>query len=152
MHTQISRILVPTDFSKDAHYALEYAVGLAKDYDAELVIVHVVEEIIVPAFPQAPTYIPMQDLENAAKKELHKLADETKGEGVKARSVLRRGSPAFEIIAAAGDEGCELIVMGTHGHTGVAHLLLGSQAERVVRASAVPVLTVRHPERLHDEA
>jgi len=146
----ITRILFPTDFSDDAHHALAYAKSIADDYGAELCLLHVVEDIVVPTYfgaQQAPVYISTADLEAAAEKELNKLLPPDEQTQYRARHLLRRGVPYLEILAAAHDEQCDLIVMGTHGHSGLAHVFLGSTAERVVRKSPVPVLTVRHPRR-----
>lgn len=150
MSIQINRILFPTDFSADAGNALAYATSLAEEFGAELCVLHVVEDIVVPAYfgPQVDAgYIPTVDLEAAAQAELDKLMPDAETKPFAVRRLLRRGSPYLEIMAAAKDEGADLIVMGTHGHSGIAHLLLGSTAERVVRKSPVPVLTIRHPER-----
>ncbi len=82
-----------------------------------------------------------------AQKELDKIVGRLRDGGLKARSLLRVGAPFLEIINAAQTENADLIVMGTHGRSGLAHVLLGSVAERVVQKAACPVLTVRHPDR-----
>jgi nucleotide-binding universal stress UspA family protein len=82
-----------------------------------------------------------------AQRELDKTVTRIRDDGLKARSMLKVGSPFLEIITTAQSEGADLIVLGTHGRSGLAHVLLGSVAERVVRKSPCPVLTIRHPDR-----
>ena len=150
MKISLNRILFPTDFSPDADNALSYAISLAEEYGAELCLLHVVEDIVIPAYfgPQVDAgYIPTVDLEAAAQAEIDKLLPEEAGRAYTVRRLLRRGAPYVEILAAAEDESADVIVMGTHGHGGFVHMLLGSTAERVVRKSSIPVLTIRHPER-----
>ena len=153
MPISLKRILFPTDFSADAENALAYATSLAEEYGAELCLLHVVEDIVIPAYfgPQVDGgYIPTVDLEAAAQAEIDKLLPEEAGRSYTVRRLLRRGAPYVEILAAAEEVHADLIVMATHGHGGLAHMLLGSTAERVVRKSSVPVLSIRHPERRHD--
>ena len=147
---RLSRILAPTDFSDDAGYALNYAAAIAQRYGAELCVLHVVEDILAPAYFGAhydPAVFPTADLEKAAQGELDKALTGTDITPGTIRRLLRRGSPFQQILEAAKEEQADLIVMGTHGHTGLAHLLLGSTSEHIVRTSPVPVLTIRHPER-----
>ncbi|MCA8950499.1 MAG: universal stress protein [Planctomycetes bacterium] len=139
------RIVCPTDFSAPARKAATYAAGLAKSCGAELVLLHVVAEIAYPmrslgtvtAFPNL-----QEELHRRAADELE---DERKllGEGVTIRTEMRDGEVHEQILESAQANSCDLIVIGTHGHTGLKHMLLGSTAERVVRMSEVPVLTVR---------
>lgn len=150
MKVTVKRILFPTDFSDDAGNALEFAASLAEQYGAELTLLHVVEDVVVPAYfgaQMAAGYFPAAELEEAAQKELDKLAPQGENGPVTVKRLLRRGAPYVEILATAADEKADLIVMGTHGHSGLAHMLLGSTAERVVRKSLAPVLTIRHPQR-----
>ncbi len=151
----VRRILVPTDFSEAADHALTYAVGLAEQFGAEILLMHTVE-IPVYAYPGAP-YIPVvditADLEKAAVAGLEATRARMKSP-VHARVALRRGSPWREILDAAKEERADLVVMGTHGRRGVARALLGSVAEKVVRAAEVPVLTVRQTfaEQAHERS
>ncbi len=150
MQITVNRILFPTDFSDDAVNALDYAASLAEQYGAELCLLHVVEDVVVPAYfgaQMSAGYFPAAELEEAARAELAKILAEGAPAGVQVKRLLRRGAPYVEILAAAADEEVDLIVMGTHGHSGLAHVLLGSTAERVVRKSPAPVLTIRHPQR-----
>lgn len=142
------RIVCPTDFSAPAHRATEYAVRLAKSCDAELVLLNVIAEMTYPmrslgtvtAFPNLQT-----ELHNRAKEEL----EETKAKldtGVSIRTEMRDGEIHEQILECATDCDADLIVIGTHGHTGIKHMLLGSTAEKVVRTSTCPVLSVRTEE------
>jgi nucleotide-binding universal stress UspA family protein len=82
-----------------------------------------------------------------AQKELDKIAGNLRTAGLKVKSLLKVGSPFLEILHTAQSEGADLIVLGTHGRTGLAHVLMGSVAERVVQKAPCPVLTIRHPDR-----
>jgi universal stress protein A len=132
---RIARILVPTDFSVASMRALRYAEELARRFAAEIVLVHV-DESLAPSSELAETR------QAAAQKELEGLVALLRERGVPAHSVLRSGGPAEEVVATAKVENADLIVMGTHGRTGLAHVVMGSVAESVVRRSACPVLTV----------
>ncbi len=142
----IQRILVPTDFSQPADAALIYAEELAEKFGARLQLLHVVAlPTFYPmgaeavAFPMAEL---MTETETAAQKTLEELA---RGTGLPADRVGVRttvGTPVSEILDAIANDGIDLVVMGTHGRGMVEHVLLGSVAERVVRRSPVPVLTV----------
>jgi nucleotide-binding universal stress UspA family protein len=131
----IDRILVATDFSLCSLGALEYADRLARKLDAELLVLHA--EGIPVTGPESA-----DDLHAAAEHELARTVRYLHGTGLRARSVLRPGPPVEEILHAAATEEASLIVMGTHGRRGVAHLVMGSVAERVVRSAPCPVLTV----------
>ena len=147
---KMKTIVVPTDFSQNSLRALEQAVDFAKRFEAEIVLVHVLESPIYPAmtFGAGAANLPaiQQEMRDTLAEHLQKLCAEEIPEGLKARAVTREGNPFVEIIAAAKDEGADLIVIATHGHTGIKHLLLGSTAEKVVRKSPCPVLTVRSTE------
>lgn len=144
----IRRILYATDYSKASGRAREKAVELAKDYDAELWVVHV----IVPTtayfseqeFGGAELYT---KLEESAKQEaegsMKKLMATLEKAKVKARSLLLRGSPHEQIVKAAKSKKADLIVIGTHGRTGLSKLFMGSVAGRVISTATCPVLTVR---------
>jgi nucleotide-binding universal stress UspA family protein len=131
----VERILVATDFSLCSLSALEYAEALARRLDAELLLLHA-EGLPVAGSEEA-------DLTHAAaERELGRTAQRLGNNHLKARSLLRLGAPAEEILKAAETERASLIVMGTHGRKGVAHMVMGSVAERVVRSAPCPVLTV----------
>jgi universal stress protein A len=144
---ELKRILVPTDFSDHSKNAMNYACSLAEKFGADLHVLHVLQDLVamVPepglAFPPPGDY--MQELEESATKALTELpGDARSGVGNIVRSV-RQGPPFLEIIRYAKEHDIDLIVLGTHGRSGLAHMLLGSVAERVVRKAPCPVLTVR---------
>lgn len=146
----IKRILAAVDFSPSSNHALEYAHELAQRFDAELHLLHVTQDLATAALAMAPM-IPVevdyreQQL-NAASRELDRLPGSLGLTGVGVAREVREGTPFLEIIRYARDHQIDLIVLGTHGRTGLAHVLLGSVAEKVVRKAPCPVLTVRPPE------
>lgn len=135
----IKRILVPVDFSETSLEALDHAVDLAKQYAADVVLMNAVDPIYYPV--PAPQFL--ADQKAFARGELDILAEKLTRRQVVCRTVLRVGTPHIEIVKAALDNGADMIVMSTHGRTGFSHLMMGSVAEKVVRASVCPVLTVR---------
>jgi nucleotide-binding universal stress UspA family protein len=141
----VKRILVPTDFSERAAPAERQAVRLARALGAEIVLVHVASE--APLWREG-LYTPQVRavFESQRKWAADALAARAAGlaaEGVAARSVVRLGEPAAEIVRLAADEQAHMIVMGTQGRTGLERLLLGSVAERVIRQAPCPVLSIR---------
>lgn len=141
---QIRRIVCPTDFSATAARAVAYAAEMARTFDADLVLLHVVPELTYPlrSFGMASAFPHLQE-------ELHKRADEELQKaknglaGTKVTTLLRDGEAHAQVLECAKETGADLIVIGTHGHTGLKHAFLGSTAEKVVRLSECPVLTVR---------
>ena len=131
----LERVLVATDFSRCSLRAVERGEELARRLGAELVLLHVAGVPVAGSRTATSAHA-------GAERELEATVEELVHHGVKARSLLREGAPDEEIIAAAAAERVSLIVVGTHGRTGLAHVLLGSVAERVVRAAPCPVLTV----------
>lgn len=147
---RLQRILVPTDFSEHSKKALAYAVELAKTYRAEVVVLHVLELPLYPvSFGVGPVTIPpvSEELRQAVTQHLEILRKSDIPADVSARTLTREGRPFFEICTAARDLDIDLIVIATHGYSGVKHVLLGSTAEKVVRKAPCPVLTVRPEER-----
>lgn len=147
----IRRILVPTDFGECSAPAVHYAAELAEKFSAELVLLHVVQDLAL-AMPDAvmPTPVPGPDLGqliDAGKTGLENLIEREGLSRLNPRREVRVGSPVPEIVAAATDLKVDLLCVGTHGRTGLAHLLLGSQAERIIRESPCPVLTVKPPHK-----
>lgn len=142
------KILVCTDFSENSVPARVLAIEFARAFQAELLILHVVNTRFF-GYPTFADRIPMdlaliqQNIEEGAAEELELLANDISREVENVRAFRRSGAPAEEIIKFAEEEGIGLIVMGTHGWTGVRHLILGSTAENVVRMANCPVLTVR---------
>jgi nucleotide-binding universal stress UspA family protein len=145
----LRRILVPTDFSQHSHNALRYATAFGEKFGAELYLLHVVQDLAL-FFPDAisgtPPMLPpteqmmasvRESLDQWARDQLEKLA---------VHRLVREGAPFYEIISCAKENDVDLIIMGTHGRGFLAHMLMGSVAEKVVRKAPCPVLTVRHPE------
>lgn len=136
-------LLVPTDFEPASLEALAMAKELAGPLDAEIVLLHVYQLPVYTYPGLEPALLPGFHTEvlAAARRAVDELAQQ---QGI-ARTSLREGDPATEILAAAAELEPRMIVMGTHGRGGLAHLLLGSVAEKVVRKSEIPVMTVRAP-------
>ncbi|HEX7408479.1 MAG TPA: universal stress protein [Candidatus Binatia bacterium] len=142
----INRILVPVDFSPDSQNALRYAADLAAVFGAEIMMLHVVEPVYVaePYLGVAPEFGMFLDEQmRNAKAVLAGLGTDLKKKGQRVRTMVTAGPPALLIVDTAKDIGTDLIVMGTHGRTGLAHMFIGSVAEKVVRTAQCPVLTVR---------
>jgi len=145
----VSRILVPIDFSVHSRNALRYAIPLAKHFGAALRLVYVVEPTIYPAdlgFGQVVYPNIEEELEEKGARELMRIIAEEIPAGIKASSVVRRGKPHHEILLESEGQRADMVVIATHGHTGVEHMLFGSTAERIVRHAKCPVLTVRPAE------
>ncbi|MEQ8634752.1 universal stress protein [Gimesia maris] len=140
----IKKILIPTDFSETSQAATQYAVELAKKFGAQLHLLHVIEDPVV-YMPMFESYAlpPKEDFENFAKTRLDNwILDEDKA-GLEISTHWVHGNPFVDILKYAKREEIDLIVVGTHGRSFTAHLLLGSVAEKVVRKASCPVLTVR---------
>ena len=143
---QIKTILFPTDFSNGARAAMDHAVSLAKDYHAKLVLLYVIQDISI-----AEWYIPssisvtdlVEDMQKSAMREMDKWYGEVAAMVNDVEKMIVRGVPFVEIIRTAKEKNADLIVIGTHGRTGIDHMLFGSTAEKVVRKASCPVLTVR---------
>jgi nucleotide-binding universal stress UspA family protein len=151
----LKHVLVATDFSEASDAALRYGRELARAFGATLHVVHVVEDISgrLADLPSVPdVYVDYgrwrQDALETAERELNaRLSDEDRRQvGATAAAVVARATPAA-ILAYARDHHVDLIVAGTHGRGAIAHLVMGSVAERLVRQATCPVLVVRHPER-----
>jgi nucleotide-binding universal stress UspA family protein len=146
----LRRILVPTDFSKHSENALAYAAAFAEKFDAELYLLHVVQDLalFVPeAVAVAPPAVPaVEQLTAAVREALDRTIDSHQLRRFTVHAEVREGSPFYEVVRFAKEQEIDLVIMGTHGRTGLIHVLLGSVAEKVVRKSPCPVLTVRHPE------
>jgi universal stress protein A len=146
--TTYKRILVPLDFSDTSARALEHAKILSERFEGSLELLHVVPNPFMAdttslyvGMPLPPDFL--NELEQDARQRLDAALTFAERERFKARSVVRIGDPLFEIVEHARTGHVDLIVMGTHGRTGVSHFFLGSVAERVVRTAECPVLTVR---------
>lgn len=140
-------ILAPVDFGAGSDHSLEVALDLAKLTGASVHLLHVYQ-IPVYGFPDGAFLAGPEiatRLSEAAQKGLDNVVQRVANRGVKVEGQLRQGNPPDEIVAAAQELGCDAIVLGTHGRKGIAHALMGSVAERVVRTSPIPVLTIRTP-------
>jgi nucleotide-binding universal stress UspA family protein len=136
----VHRILHPTDFSPNSAPAFEVACALARDYGVPLVAAHVVTPLVYGD----PLFGAVDVCDSSALRERLE-ALRSSAPGVEIHRRLLEGDPAAVIVALACKEGCDLIVMGTHGRTGFPRLLMGSVAEEVSRRAPCPVLTVKSP-------
>jgi nucleotide-binding universal stress UspA family protein len=148
MTESINRILVPVDFSAHSERAVRYATTLANRFGAQVTLLHVVEDPFVTGAWQAETFVPnmpelLNDLVTAAHAQIAELKTRVLAQGMMVQTDVITGQPAREIVTQAEAGGFDLIVMGTHGRTGLPHAFLGSIAERVVQKSPCAVLTVR---------
>jgi nucleotide-binding universal stress UspA family protein len=142
----IHKILVPTDFSEPAHAALKWATTLAREFDSRVYLLHVVPEPYAYPWGTELSSLPLNEIlaqsEEAARQRLGELAAETGLPADRLTTGACVGTPVDQVISLIKEEKIDLVVLGTHGRGPVGHFLLGSVAERVVRRSPVPVLTV----------
>lgn len=143
---KLKKILVPVDFSDCSRKALQYALPFARQFNAKLVLLHVIEPFIpVPEMTAVNFDAIRKQTHQAAQEEILALQKSIPAE-VASEIVIREGSPHVEIALATKQLGVDLIIISTHGRTGLAHVFMGSTAERVVRHADCPVLTVREQE------
>jgi len=155
---KLTRILAPTDFSKYSGFALEWAAYLAQCMKADLLLLHVlteeegkiVEEVIGEG---AVVQIPKGIRQNVVEERKKRLTDQYEmvvsreiKASLKVEREVRIGIPFLEIVRAAREREVDLIVLGTHGRTGLSHVLIGSVAEKVVHHAHCPVLSIKHPQ------
>jgi len=148
-HIHIQRILVPIDFSEHSKNALKYAVPFAKQFKASIDLLYVVEPTIYPAdfsFGQIGFPNVEEELRSRGSDELENLITREIAKSVPAHKIVRTGKPFYEINQYALEENISLIIIATHGHTGMEQILFGSTAEKVVRKAPCPVLVVRSGE------
>jgi universal stress protein A len=144
---KLERILVPTDLSEFSQHAVRYGCEFARRFGAQLHLLTVVQDVValIPepgmAFPAPGEY--MQELRDASFEALQRVPESDLGQGLQITREVRVGTPFLEIVRHAKDINADLVVIGTHGRSGLAHVLLGSTAEKVVRKAPCPVLTVR---------
>ncbi len=146
-------ILVPHDFSASANHAAAIARDEAKTHGGKLLLLHVIDlpdqlgmdSAIVPADTGAPINIKTYAV-SSAEQHLADIALRLAKDGTPASTYVVIGKPVEEILRFADEHKAELLVLGTHGRSGLTHLLIGSVAERVVRSAKAPVLTIRHPD------
>jgi len=147
---RLRRILLPTDFSGCANYAFPYAAAIARATQAMVVCVHVVESV-VPAVGYTGLADPMpiadmsEQLEDSAERELPRLTDCEELAGLEVEEVIVHGDAAAEIVRVADEQNADLIVISSHGRTGLGRMIFGSTAEAVVRHASCPVLVVKPP-------
>ncbi len=145
------KILCPTDFSEPSYEALKWANALAVQFKAALIVVHAIPGLptLASAHVGAAYKIDLDDygrrLEGEARETLESLVKNRISPEIRSRVIVIHGDPAKELVKAAGDEQADLIVMATHGRSGLERLVMGSVAERVVRLAPCPVLTIRVP-------
>jgi nucleotide-binding universal stress UspA family protein len=141
--TEFHTILVPVDFSKASRHALELARELARDAGpARVVLVHACfVPVEIEALVGSAAYEAIEDIDSRAGRDLDDLVAELEDVGISCERVTVRGSPEKVVLDVAQSQDADLIVMGTHGRTGLGHFFLGSVAERVVRHAQCPVLT-----------
>lgn len=144
----VKNILVPIDFSDFSKNALRYSVNYAEHFKAKIFLIYVVEPAIYPAdFSMGQVSIPSLDIDmtTRAHEELVKLVETEVATHVESEIIIKSGKPFMGIIETASEKDVDLIIISTHGHTGVEHLLFGSTAEKVVRKAPCPVLSLREP-------
>lgn len=141
------RFLVPFDFSPYAEHALDYAIELAKKLQAQITLLHVIQSLPMGGADMGVVlpYTYIQELETEITSSLQAALQRVTAAGLKGDMIVAHGVPFHEILDTAQRRQVELIVMGTHGRTGLTHILLGSVAEKVVRLAPCPVLVVRQP-------
>jgi nucleotide-binding universal stress UspA family protein len=146
----LKRILIPTDFSEPSAVAVKYGLALSEAFGASVQILHVLEDPFIHGWA-GEGYMPdlasfRQTLREQANSQLEKTLSPADRAKYHAQVVTKFGAPFLEIVRFAKEQEVDLIVMGTHGRGPVAHMLMGSVAEKVVRKAPCPVLTVRNPE------
>lgn len=148
----IKKVLIPTDFSAFSLAALDYVKAQPELDEATVFIIHVVNDpVLVAPYPNVDLNAEtvLRDSSTRAEDELHRFILKNFAETRLVVGVVRRGDAAREITKFADEEHCDLVVIATHGRTGLAHMLMGSVAEKVVRGAHVPVLSVK-PEEVVD--
>ncbi|MDH3975747.1 MAG: universal stress protein [Deltaproteobacteria bacterium] len=142
----IKKILFPTDFSEGSDEVFSYVLALAKKFNASIDILHVIHEFAdITGFyvPHISYDVLEKEMEEAAFKNMKRFCDKNIDSGINYTIHTKKGAPFVEIIKTAREKMSDIIIMGTHGRTGIDHVLFGSTAEKVVRKSPVAVLTVR---------
>lgn len=151
--TEKRTILLPTDFSECSMLAAEYAISLAKEYKAEILVLHVMERAAeissilgndMPGYGAVLVYY--EDLLKSAQNQVKEICDIAAEKGVKADQRVISGNPRHEILTVADSENVDMIVIGTHGRRGLSRLIQGSVAEAIVRHARCSILSIRKPE------
>ena len=146
----IKKVLYATDFSDNSKYALTFALSFAKQYDATLYILHVIQQPSYPLGMYAEISFDAMDkfnrnISDAVEKEMMALREKDLQGFSKFECLVLQGTPFLEILRSAKEKEVDMIVVGTHGRTGLDHVLFGSTAEKIVRRAPCPVLSVRLP-------
>jgi universal stress protein A len=144
----IRTILHPNDFSQSSTFAFGVAAALARDYGARIVVVHVAEPALAVALDGVMVSPPDIDWEALRQRLCYLCPSDAQ---VQVEHIVAEGSPPTDIVRLAQDYNADIIVMGTHGRTGLSRLVMGSVAEQVVRRAPCPVVTVKKPVRTVDE-
>jgi universal stress protein A len=139
---RIRKIIVPLDFSSSSEGTIDYATIIAEKFAATLILVHVIESLPYSLTDTFQIVEHRRALETLARSLLRNLSDDLQARNLDVKTHLVWGNPAREILAKARREKADLIVMGTHGRTGIPHMVMGSVAEKAVRLSQIPILTV----------
>ncbi len=145
----LQQLLVPIDFSECARKALQYALPLARQFEARLTLLYVmpINYFVGSEFGPVDFPVPEAEWRQTSERELRALAEREVGGAVLTNTLVRQGQPAHEIVNCARELAVDLIVLSTHGRTGLRHVLVGSVAENVVRYAPCPVLVVREQGR-----
>lgn len=138
-----SRILFPTDFSDTSKRALKQAISLTEDMDAELFVLHTIDDTLISTHVEEERHIILKELRTHALAEMKKQLPTELMNNFETIGAVKRGDPGKQIAAYAETHHCDLIVMGTHGRTGIERALIGSVADKVVRRAKCPVFLVR---------
>lgn len=147
-----AKLLFPTDFSETSKKAMPYVKQMKGAGTTEVVVLHVIDQRDLDALAKASggSQRVEEQTESAERIELAAIEDELKREGFAVKTILRVGNPQREIVDLAATEGVSLIVLGSHGHTNIADIILGATSENVIRHSKVPVLVVSREVTLRD--
>jgi nucleotide-binding universal stress UspA family protein len=142
---ELKKVLVPVDFSPCSRKALRYALAFARQFQARLTLLHVLPAnyFIGSEFGPIDFPLPETELRQGAERELAAVAAREVGAATPVETVVRQGQPVQEIVRFAGEAEIDLVILSTHGRTGLKHVLMGSVAENVVRYAPCPVLVVR---------
>jgi nucleotide-binding universal stress UspA family protein len=155
---KLTRILAPTDFSKHSGFAMEWAAYMAQCMKADLVLLHVIseeegkimEEVIgegaVVQIPKGIRQNVVEERQKKMKEQYEMVVSREIKAALKVEQMIRIGVPFLEVVRTAKERDVDLIVLGTHGRTGLSHVLIGSVAEKVVHHAHCPVLTIKHPQ------